>query len=246
MATRNVFRTLTTLLVVVSAIPAVRADEPRAEVIAQARVNHPVNHPGSVIDSKSPSNDGVVFWLTPVNEPAGGAAIPTAPQSHLQLAQKNKQFVPRFLVVQVGSVVDFPNLDPFFHNVFSRFNGKKFDLGLYESGSSRSVHFNRPGVSYIFCNIHPEMSAIVVSVPTPYFAVSSASGSVTIRGVADGTYELHVWALGASDSDLAALSHRVAVSGHIVDLGTITLSESASKTHKNKFEEDYDDKQPPY
>jgi len=64
------------------------------------------------------------------------------------------------LVVPVGSVVDFPNHDPFFHNVFSLFDGKRFDLGLYEAGATNSVRFDRLGVSFLFCNIHPEMSAV--------------------------------------------------------------------------------------
>jgi hypothetical protein len=165
----------------------------------------------------------------------------------LQLAQKNKQFIPHTLAVQVGSVVDFPNLDPFFHNVFSRFNGKSFDLGLYESGSSRSVHFDRPGVSYIFCNIHPEMSAVVVSVPTPYFAVSSPAGNLVIHDVPPGAYIMHVWAMGNSDTSLATAGRRVSVSGPSLDLGTIEIEGAVPAAHKNKFGEDYEEKKPsPY
>ena len=185
------------------------------------------------------------MWLVPVGD-SNVATAPPEPKGHLQLAQKNKQFVPRLLVVQVGSVVDFPNLDPFFHNVFSLFNGKRFDLGLYESGSSRSVHFNKAGVSYIFCNIHPEMSAVVVAVPTPFFAASSASGTLAIHNVPEGSYEMHVWALGSDEATLAALTRRVAVTGRGVDLGTIQLNESGTGNHKNKFGEDYDNKVSPY
>jgi plastocyanin len=185
----------------------------------------------------------VVLWLTPVD-----AAIPTPSRNlangRLQLAQKNKQFVPHELVVQVGSVVDFPNLDPFFHNVFSLFNGKRFDLGLYESGSSRSVHFDRSGISYIFCNIHPKMSAVVVSVPTPYFALSSAAGNLVIHDVVPGTYLMHVWAMGSSDTNLATIGRRISVSGNTLDLGTISLEESIPAAHKNKFGEDYEARKP--
>lgn len=210
-----------------------------AEVTAQAKVEF--------TGAKSPehnSNEGAVLWLTPVD----GAVPPRPPNAgRLQLAQKNKQFVPHLLVVQTGSVVDFPNLDPFFHNVFSLFNGKRFDLGLYESGSSRSVHFDRTGVSYIFCNIHPEMSAVVVSVPTPYFAASSPAGSLVIHGVAPGTYIMHVWAMGNSDTTLAAKGRRVTISEGTIDLGTIALVESVPTSHKNKFGEDYDTRRsPPY
>ena len=90
-----------------------------------------------------------------------------------RLVQKNKSFEPHILVVPAGSMVEFPNRDPFFHNVFSLFEGKRFDLGLYEAGTSRMVRFDRPGISYIFCNIHPEMSAVVITMATPLYAISN-------------------------------------------------------------------------
>lgn len=206
------------------------------EVVAQAKVSLAK----SAHNIERPSNEGVVIWLTRIEETPMETPTPVAAKSHLQLAQKNKQFVPHLLVVPVGSVVDFPNLDPFFHNVFSRFDGKRFDLGLYESGTSRSVHFDRPGVSYIFCNIHPEMSAVVVTVPTQYYASSSSSGALVIHDVAPGSYEVHVWAMGSSEQSLAALHHRITVSGRTVDLGQIALDVATPGPHKNKFGEDYD------
>src|SRR6202035_4042889 len=112
-----------------------------------------------------------VIWL----QPADGATMSLAivkPHENFTLLQKNKMFTPHLLVVPVGSSVLFPNADPFFHNVFSLFDGKQFDLGLYEAGTSRSVRFSRQGVSYIFCNIHPEMSAIVLSLSSPYYSIA--------------------------------------------------------------------------
>jgi len=100
------------------------------------------------------------------------APVASARQPIYRLIQKDKMFTPHLLVVPIGSQVEFPNQDPFFHNVFSLFNGKRFDLGLYESGTSRSVRFDREGVSYIFCNIHPEMGAIVLALNTPYYGIS--------------------------------------------------------------------------
>ena len=93
----------------------------------------------------------------------------------VSISQKDEQFVPHVVAVTTGSSVAFPNNDPFFHNVFSLFDGRRFDLGLYEAGSSRNVVFPKAGVSYVFCNIHPDMSAVVVVVDTPYWAVTSAS-----------------------------------------------------------------------
>ena len=77
--------------------------------------------------------------------------------------------------------------------MFFRLHGKRFDLGLYESGTSRSVKFDREGVSYIFCNIHPEMGAVVLALSTPYYGISQANGTVVIHGVPPGSYRLHVW-----------------------------------------------------
>ena len=180
---------------------------------------------------------GVVVWLTPLS-PATDAVSGPKP-GHYRLVQKDKKFTPHLLVIPTGSTVDFPNLDPFFHNVFSEFNGKRFDLGLYESGSSRTVHFDHDGVSYIFCNIHPEMSAVIITVSTPYFGVSTADGNITLHAVPSATYEMHVWAEG-STPDLNALSRRVVVNPSQKDLGMLEISvNSHLPAHKNKFGEDY-------
>src|SRR5579872_3539096 len=120
----------------------------------------------------------VVVWLSPLDHAARPAATVSA---HIpQLVQRNKAFEPHVLVVQAGTLVQFPNKDPFFHNVFSLFNGKRFDLGLYEAGSSKTIRFDRPGVSFLFCNIHEEMSAVIVAVDTPYFAVSDRGGHISV------------------------------------------------------------------
>jgi hypothetical protein len=187
-------------------------------------------------NAKASSSAGVVVWLTPV-EPAD---LVHPKPGHYRLEQKDKQFTPHLMVIPTGSTVDFPNLDPFFHNVFSFFNGKRFDLGLYESGSSRAVHFNHDGISYIFCNIHPEMSAVVVTLATPYYGVTSATGSVALPPVPPGTYQLHVWAEGANSADLLALSRRVVVSASGKELGSIQVKvDTHPEPHKNKFGEDY-------
>ena len=116
--------------------------------------------------------------------------------------QRNKRFLPHLLVVERGAEVDFPNSDPYFHNVFSVFNGKRFDLGLYASGESRPVLFNREGISHIFCNIHPQMSAVIITVDTPYFAQSNQAGNVSLADVPEGRYQLKVWHERATQSEL--------------------------------------------
>lgn len=187
----------------------------------------------------SPGLPDVAVWLKPLDR----STIDIAVQSHkrLQLIQKNKSFQPHLLVVPVGSAVDFPNRDPFFHNVFSLFDGKRFDLGLYEAGASSSVRFDRVGVSFLFCNIHPEMSAVVVAVDTPYYGVSDRSGNLAISDLPDGKYELHVWYERSLPEELKQLTRIVNISSSSKDIETISVPENPgfSSTHKNKYGQDY-------
>ena len=190
----------------------------------------------------SPANSTVV-WLTPIGGDPNSAA--TVTPMHAVLRQKNKAFEPHLLVVTKGSTVDFPNLDPWFHNVFSLFNGKRFDLGLYEAGTTRAVHFDREGVSYIFCNIHPEMSAVVVVLPSEYFATPDKQGEFSIASVPAGRYTLHVWNEHALPEALQALSRAVDVSPTSHAVGTIHVHVTTAPTqHKNKYGQDYEPPSP--
>lgn len=169
----------------------------------------------------SGGNGNVVVWLTPLDE-----GIPIArPTRTYRIVQENKRFDPHVLAVPVGAEVEFPNRDPFFHNVFSMYQGRKFDLGLYEAGSSRIVHFDRPGVSFVFCNIHSEMSAYVLALKTPYFDVSDTYGHIRIPDVPHGRYRLEVWYEGAESSTLTKLSRIINVAS-VTSLGTIQVQES--------------------
>jgi len=190
----------------------------------------------------SPANSTVV-WLAPIGIPTGTSA-PVAPM-HAVLQQKNKTFEPHLLVVTKGSSVDFPNQDPWFHNVFSLFNGKRFDLGLYEAGSKRTVHFDREGVSYIFCNIHPEMSAVVVVLPSQYFAIPNQQGDFSIASVPPGRYMLHIWNENALAATLQPLAREVQVSEASYAVGTIRVRVTTGPAqHKNKYGQDYEPPSP--
>jgi len=183
----------------------------------------------------SQSSD-VVVWLTPLDPPA--SFRPPAP-GRFRMTQKNKSFQPHLLVIPLGSTVAFPNLDPFFHNVFSQFDGKRFDLGLYETGSTRDVRFDHQGVSYVFCNIHPEMSAVIITVSSPWYAITSG-GPILLHAVTPGTYEMHVWASSADARQLDALTRTVRIGPDADSLGTISIQTDARPaTHKNKFGNDY-------
>jgi hypothetical protein len=193
--------------------------------------------------SVRPNRDvSAVFWLTPLAIQSPLHLGPPNRSSHPRLLQRNKVFDPHVLAVQVGSEVDFPNRDPFFHNVFSLFNGKRFDLGLYEAGSSRGVHFDRAGICYIFCNIHPQMSAVVVVVDTPYFALSDATGQFAIGDVPPGRYQLDLWEEHSSPQTLTALSRQVTVEEAVTSLTSIHIQESDEPVtaHLNKYGRQYD------
>jgi plastocyanin len=181
------------------------------------------------------SNADVVVSLT-----ATGAREPVAPGPMARLLQKDKRFTPHVVAVTMGTAIEFPNRDPFFHDVFSLYHGKPFDLGLYESGSARSVRFTRPGVSYIFCNIHPDMSAVVVTLPTPYFAQSARDGTFHIDHVPPGKYKLDVWYELAATAELASLSREIEITSASTVLPAITLHASDSHSdHLNKYGEPY-------
>jgi len=131
-----------------------------------------------------------VVWLEAPNPPV----VPAA--RRIVLDQRNLTFSPHVLVVRVGTVVDFPNNDRVFHNVFSFRDGKRFDLGMYPVGTMRQVRFDKPGLSRIFCNIHPQMAAYVVVVDTPYFASADRNGAFAIAEVPVGTYTYRAWRPG--------------------------------------------------
>lgn len=183
----------------------------------------------------------VVIWLTPADRAFAKSSSAPSTAQNPRLIQRGKNFEPHLLVVEVGTVVQFPNKDPFFHNIFSLYNGKPFDLGLYEAGSTRSVRFDRPGASFLFCNIHAEMSAVVVAVDTPYFGLSDRSGQVIIHNVPSGRYIMHVWYERSKPEDLQSLTRTITISSasRTIPLVQVLQDPSFTFTHKNKYGQDY-------
>jgi plastocyanin len=116
--------------------------------------------------------------------PAGRRAV---------MAQREGEFVPHVLPVLVGSEVEFPNSDPVFHNVFSLSRAATFDLGRYPKGDSRSVRFDEPGLVKVYCHIHSDMSASIMVLDSPLFAVPDESGHYRIDGMPPGDYEIRAW-----------------------------------------------------
>ena len=179
---------------------------------------------------------GVVIWLTP----AGAASAP-APARREVMRQLKRHFVPHVVAVPVGGSVDFPNLDPIFHNAFSNFSGQPFDVGLYAPGTSKTEVFRHPGIVRVFCNIHSTMSAIIAVVPTPWYATTPASGRFTIASVPPGEYDLHIFHERAQPDVLRFLEHRVTVSENGLALPLISISETGyiPAPHLNKYGKPY-------
>jgi plastocyanin len=145
---------------------------------------------GTAQASGKPVSNAVI-WLDAQSAP------PLVQSASIAIDQRNLAFAPHVLAVRVGTSVDFPNNDRVFHNVFSFKDGKKFDLGMYPSGvKAKPVVFDRPGLSRIFCNIHPNMAAYVMAVDTPYYTISDEHGTFTLSGVPPGTYTYHAWRPG--------------------------------------------------
>jgi plastocyanin len=142
---------------------------------------------------EAPDRRRSVVYLEAAPQPAFDAPAP----ARAVLDQRNESFVPYVLAVTVGSVVDFPNRDRTYHNVFSLSKAKRFDLGRYPRGQSRSVRFDRPGVVRVFCEIHSHMSAWILVFAHRYFATTDAEGRYRIEGIPPGTYTLATWNDGA-------------------------------------------------
>jgi plastocyanin len=194
-----------------------------------------------LVDSRAPAVrqhhdfSGVAVWLEPV-----GAVRPPTPL-HVRMLQKDKAFQPHLLIVTVGSTVDFPNLDPVFHNAFSNYDGQLFDVGLYPPGSTRSIHFNRPGIVRVFCNIHSSMSAVIVVLDTPLFGITNADGRFEIDGVPEGEGDLTFFHERATEAALRSARRRVTITGERVSIPPVAISETGylAIPHKNKYGQEY-------
>jgi plastocyanin len=186
---------------------------------------------------------GAVVWLTPLDR----TTAPATPTREYRLTQKGKHFEPHLLVVPQGAEVQFPNKDPFFHNVFSLHEGVRFDLGLYESGASKAVRFSKPGASFIFCNIHPEMSSVIMVMSSPYYATSDENGNYTIAEIPPGEYQLSVWYERAAPEQLKRLSRKIVVGEAPVALDPLKIVQTPgiAEHHKNKYDMNYEN-QPAY
>ncbi|HTP85789.1 MAG TPA: hypothetical protein VMJ34_02530 [Bryobacteraceae bacterium] len=181
-------------------------------------------------------NSGVAVWLIPKSGEA-----PRNTPGLARMIQHHKQFQPHVLAIQTGSAVDFPNLDPIFHNAFSNIDGQPFDVGLYPPGSSRRVVFHKSGIVRVFCNIHASMSAVIVVEDTPWLAVSNDRGGYTLANVPPGEYTLNVFYERATRGTLDALTRMVTVGDGRTAIAEFRISGTGyiAVPHLNKYGRQY-------
>lgn len=212
-------------------------------LLAVAATAAPVSGRVDLRDSKDPAvrkgldMSGVVVWLEPMH-----TVVPAAlADQRARMLQRDKKFTPHVLAIRAGTLVDFPNFDPIFHNAFSNYSGQLFDVGLYPPGTSRSVRFGRPGLVRVFCNIHPNMSAVILVLGTPYFATTQGDGTFRIDDVPPGEYMLRVFHERAGEPALNALSRVITIGDGPLLIPALSISESGylAVPHTNKFGHDY-------
>jgi plastocyanin len=152
-----------------------------------------------------------------------------------KMEQKNKSFSPHVLAVPVGSGITFPNQDPIFHNVFSLSRPGPFDLGLYRDGESKTWTFTAPATYHVFCNIHPQMSAVILVLPTSYITEADAMGSYRLD-LPPGRYRLTAWSERGEPANVELM---VGSSGMNAPELSVDESKFVNTQHKNKYGQDY-------
>jgi plastocyanin len=169
---------------------------------------------GTITLAGKPTAD-VVVSLEGVPAEIAKVDLAAAKPKMAVMDQREMTLIPYVLPVLVGTTVDFPNKDKIWHNIYSKSEAKKFDLGLYAPGKSRSVTFDKAGVVRVLCNVHPNMEAFIVVKNHPYFIAPDKNGNYRLDAVPVGKYRLQVWhpQLGTTDVGVALVRE-----GEVVDI----------------------------
>src|SRR6266699_4157544 len=170
-----------------------------AEAIVEGRVNLPKSHAPPPVMAKRyeiVTNGGVLATKPPLAVVYLDGSFPTATSHSIkQVAQKDLAFLPPLLPVQIGTTVEFPNLDDTYHNIFSYSPAKRFDLGRYrpEERPIPSEIFETPGLVTLRCDIHEHMRGLILVLNTPHFVVTEPDGRFRLSGLPSGHYTLKAW-----------------------------------------------------
>jgi plastocyanin len=181
---------------------------------------------------QNPVVNETLVWL----EPAGKAW--KKPAAAFTMTTRSKAFLPHVLAIPAGSSVAFPNEDPIAHNLFSLTPGNTFDLGLYRRGTGKSHKFEAPGTVNVYCNVHPNMSAVVHVMSTPFYGFADASGNYSFD-VPAGKYRVTAWNEQGGTS--ASSDLEVKADGTVAGATLLTVDGRNFRIsqHKNKFGQTY-------
>jgi plastocyanin len=147
-------------------------------------------YPSRQVNRKTPDAAEIANVVVFVKDAPTDSALPVTRAS---ISQRDEAFVPRVTAITRGSTVEFPNFDPYFHNVFSLSRAMTFDLGRFRKGEKRERTFPRTGVIKVYCHIHSEMSSTILVFDHHLYTTPATDGTFTIDAVPPGTYQLSAW-----------------------------------------------------
>jgi plastocyanin len=205
--------------------PAARAapaaTEPGGRVLGTVKVTESDGKPASAAD--------VIVYVVGFTEPPG--------KDKTTIAQKGRKFVPDLVAITVNELVEFPNNDPYLHNVFSQSGPRKFDLGSFKRGESKEKQFPTAGVVDVYCNIHPEMAATILVLPNRRHVLAQADGRYVLDGVPPGDWTVFAYTRRATKP----VSARVTVKAGADVTVDFSIVRGAEPEHLNKYGEKYHD-----
>lgn len=173
-----------------------------------------------------------LVWL----EPLSARTPPRRSPESVRMVTRGKMLMPHVIAIPVGSTVSFPNEDPISHNLFSLSSGNSFDLGLYRKGAGKSEKFDTPGLVNVYCNVHPNMSAVIHVMSTPYYTFADAAGKFSVD-VPPGRYRLIVWNELGGTTDSAIEVGPNGVNGNVALV--IDSRNFRQQQHRNKMGQPY-------